>query len=364
MKVATETLKELVSKVSIGVGNGRPTITEFIGIKADSDKIQLETTDGANYLFATVECDTDISDGECFEVSVLAEQFMRLIGKINSEDIALSIFDGNLVVRANHGTYTLELHLDENGEPIQYPDPREYSSDSVVKVSTDVIRNIVQTAKASLSTDLERPELTNYYAGDSVFATDGCIVTEYKVKLFDKPMLISAKLMDIISTITDGEVELNLGKDHLWIKSGCIEVYSRFADDASEYEADKVKEYISTDFTHWVKFKKADLISALDRISLFVGKFDNSAVRIVFDRSDAIVSNVKSGSEELVEYTEKKVDKSKKKFEPFEVYVNVQMLTEQLKSYIGDIVTVNYGTDFAISLSSETTTQIVSLMEL
>lgn len=364
MKVATEVLKELVSRVSIGVGNGRPAITEFIGIKANSNSVQLETTDGTNYVFAKADCMTDIACDEYFEVSVLAETFMRLIGKINSEYITLSMVDENLVIRAGNGTYTLELHLDENGELVKYPDPRDYGSNSVVKISTDAIRNIVQIAKASLSTDLERPELTNYYAGDSVFATDGCIVTEYKEKLFDSPMLISSKLMDIIGSMSDSEVELHMGGDHLWIESSNLEVYSKIADNASEYEADKVKQYINTEFTHWVKVRKSELLSALDRIALFVGKFDNLAIRMVFDRSNVVVSNVKSGSEELVEYTEKKVDKSHKKFEPFEVYVNVQMLAEQLKSYMGDVVTINYGTDFAISLSSDTTTQIVSLMEL
>ena len=82
---------------------------------------------------------------------------------------------------------------------------------------------------------------------------------------------------------------------------------------------------------------------------------------ILDDKVDKVISLVNMTSVHLVE---KKVDKSKKKFAPYEVYINVQMLTEQLKSYIGEVVTINYGVDFAISLSSESTTQIVSLMEV
>ena len=361
MKVKTEVLKELVSRVSVGVGDNKLIpITELLCIKAGSGNIQLESTDVNNYVFVFDGIDVH----EDFEVTVYADQFIKLIGKITSEDITLVIDNGNLVVRTDKGTYTIELPLDENGEPIVYPDPRTEDKGTTYTVDAKDIKNAIQIAKASLATTLERPALTNYYVGDSIFATDGCVVTEYKVKLFDKAVLMSAKLMDIISSITDDVFDVIVADDHITISSTDMEVYSKITDSASEYATDAVKQFISTKFDKWVKVRTADILSALDRISLFVDKYDNQAVRLVFDKNNIVVSNVKSGSEELVEITERKVDKNKKKFEPFEVFINVQMLTEQLKSYIGEVVTINYGTDFAISLSSENTTQIVSLMEV
>ena len=226
-----------------------------------------------------------------------------------------------------------------------------------------VYMTCIEEAKKDLRTNA-RPELTNYYAGDSVFATDGSVVTQYKIKLFDEPVLISSRLMDIIGSITEENVEIYVQDDSISVLANGIEVFSRIADSASQYAIDKVKGFIDTEFSQWVKVNKNTLLNALDRIAIFVDKYDNQAVRLVFDRSNVVISNIKSGSEELVEIVEKKVDKSKKKFEPYEVYINVQMLTEQLKSYIGEVVTINYGVDFAISLSSESTTQIVSLMEV
>ena len=365
MKVKTEVLKSLVSKVSIGVGNDKLVpITELIGIKANSEKIELVSTDSNNYVFVWQECDTDIKGDDEFKVAVSADKFTKLIGKLNSEDVALKLVDGNLVVRATHGTYTIELQPDENGEPVEYPDPRQTISVIGHDYKTEDIKRIIQIEKSSLAKTLERPELTNYYASDSVFATDGSVVTQYKIKLFDEPVLISSRLMDIIGSITEENVKIYVQEDSISVLANGTEVFSRIADSASQYAIDKVKGFIDTEFSQWVKVNKNTLLNALDRIAIFVDKYDNQAVRLVFDRSDVVISNIKSGSEELVEIVEKKVDKSKKKFEPYEVYINVQMLTEQLKSYIGEVVTINYGVDFAISLSSENTTQIVSLMEV
>ena len=363
MKVKTAVLKELVSKVNVGVGGDKKhPITELIGIKVENGYIQLESTDLNNYVFVTNEIDSD----ESFETTVVAEKFIKLVGKITSDTTELLIDGGNLVIKAN-GVYTIEVSLDEtDGEVVKYPDPRIDDTNTFAsqEIKTEAIKNAIQIAKLSLATTDERPALTNYYVGDSIFATDGCVVTEYKVKLLDKAVLISSKLMDIIASVADSTFDIVVADDHISISSTGIEVYSKIVDSASEYATDAVKQFISTKFDKWVKVRTADILSALDRISLFVDKYDNQAVRLVFDRNNVVVSNVKSGSEELVDYTEKKVDKSKKKFEAYEVFINVQMLTEQLKSYVGEVVTINYGTDFAISLSSESTTQIVSLMEV
>lgn len=362
MKIKTEVLKELVSKVSVGVGGNKfIPITELISIKTNAGGIQLSATDATNYLFV----ESGDYNGESFEATVYAEQFIKLVGKITSEDTTLNIVDGNFVVRTNNGTYTIELPLDENGEPIKYPDPRESVDDSKLsKIQLDTVDKIIRLAKPALATTLERPVLTNYYVGESVFATDGSIVTEYKESLVEKPVLMSARLMDIIGSFTGDTVDVFIGDGFIEAYCNGTEVYSKLGDSADEYATESVKKFVATEFDNWCKVRKADLLSALDRIALFVSKYDNQAIHLTFDRSNIIVANVKAGSEEIVEYTERKVNKGAKKFDPFDVYINVQMLAEQLKAYDGEVVTINYGTDFAISLTSDTTTQIVSLMEV
>ena len=223
MKIKTEVLKELVSKVSVGVGGNKfIPITELIGIKTNAGGIQLSATDATNYLFVN----GGEYDGEEFEATVYAEPFIKLVGKITSEDIALSIIDGNFVVRTNNGTYTIELPLDENGEPIKYPDPREKVDESSIShIKLDTVDKIIRLAKPALATTLERPVLTNYYVGESVFATDGSIVTEYKENLVEKPVLMSARLMDIIGSFTGDTVDVFISDRFIDAYCNGMEVY-------------------------------------------------------------------------------------------------------------------------------------------
>lgn len=361
MKIKTQQLKALVYKASVGVGGNKLIpITELMNIKSDNGKMLLETTDGDNYVYV----DSDVDTKDDIEVVVFAEQFAKLIGKLTSEYVSLDIEDGNLVVKAN-GTYTIELPLDENGEMIKYPDPissvvRDVKS---YEVSIADVKNAVDVAKSSLATTLERPALTNYYVGDSIFATDGCIVTEYRTKLFDVARMVSPKFMDILSSFTTDNANVEILDDCIIAKSDGMSVYCKVTEDAEDYALDAVKQFVGTKFNNQCKVDKSQLVSAIDRIALFVDKYDNDAIRLEFENDGIVVSNVKSGSSEKIEYKEKKV-KNKKKFEPSEVYINASMLMEQLKAYPGEVVTIEHGTDFAISLVSEQTTQIVSLMEV
>lgn len=361
MRIKTEQLKTLVSKASVGVGGNKLIpITELMGIKSGNGKMLLETTDGDNYVY--VDSDVDTKDG--IEVVVFAEQFAKLIGKLTSEYVSLDIEDGNLVVKAN-GTYTIELPLDENGEMIKYPDPissvvRDVES---CEVSIADVKNAVDVAKSSLATTLERPALTNYYVGDSIFATDGCIVTEYRTKLFNAEQMVSPKFMDILSSFTTSSANVEILDDCIIAKSDGMSVYCKVTEDTGDYALDEVKQFVGTKFNNQCKVDKSQLVSAIDRIALFVDKYDNDAIRLEFENDSIIVSNVKSGSSEQIEYKERKT-KNKKKFEPSEVYINASMLMEQLKAYPGEVITIEHGTDFAISLVSEQTTQIVSLMEV
>ena len=365
MVIKTEVLKNLISKASVGIGGDKLIpITELIGISCKDGKVTIETTDSTNYVYVT----TDTENKEDFEVVSYAEQFVKLVGKLTSDTTSLEIVDGNLVVTAN-GKYTIELPFDENGEMVKYPDPiadeiekAEYSL--IDGVSIEDIKNAVRIAKTSLAVKTDRPVLMNYYVGESIFATDGCVVTEYRNNLFDSnEILITPKFMDILSSFTSDTVAVSISNSSIIVESDDMILYGKILDDADTYATESVKQFISTKFNNQCKVDKGRLMSALDRIALFVSAYDNRALRLEFTSNGITISNMKSGSTEVIEYKEHKV-KNKKKFEPNEVYINADMLIEQLKAYPNDVVTIEHGVDFAISLISDETTQIIGLMQI
>lgn len=363
MKIKTEQLKGLVSKASIGVGGNKLIpITELIGIRAVAGVFELITTDATNYVYVQQQIESTKEND--IEATIHAEQFVRLVGKLTSEYTELRIENDNLVVVAN-GVYTLELPLDENGTPIIYPDPLRDVVFDVMPYEVDVedVKKIIQIAKSSLATTVDRPALINYYVGKSVFATDGCLVTEFRKELFEQPQLVSPKLMDILGAFDEKKLNVTVTDEFICCKSDGMAVYGKLSDDVNEYEIQGVEQYIGTKFPNVCKVNKEDLLSAIDRISLFVSKYDNKAIRMMFDTDGIVISNLKSGSTESVSYIEKKSN-VEKKVTAFEAYINADMVSTQLKSYVGDIVSIEYGVDFAISLVSEDTTQIISLMEV
>ena len=123
MKLAlkTEKLKEMVSRAVKGVGNNKLIpLTSLMAIEVKDNKLTLITTDATNYLYV---CEDKIVADD-FYVVVDANVFSKLISKMTCENVTLEVSSGIWVLNVKgNGNYKIELPLDENGEPIKYPDP-------------------------------------------------------------------------------------------------------------------------------------------------------------------------------------------------------------------------------------------------
>ena len=70
----------------------------------------------------------------------------------------------------------IDIPLDENGEFIVYPNPlateKKPKKVSIGEIHLSTIKTILTSCKPALATTMETPVYTNYYAGDTVIATD------------------------------------------------------------------------------------------------------------------------------------------------------------------------------------------------
>lgn len=357
MKIETTKLKELVDVAIKGASSNKLIpITQLMGIKKRGEDIMLTTTDATNYLYVSGEVDAVEKD---IEVTVFAEQFSKLISKMTSKDIYLNIVDGTLEVKGN-GTYNLELPLDENGELVKYPDPlsekysKKYSYDGEIKISE--IKTVIESIKPSLANTLELPSITNYFVGDNVVATDRYKIASFDNKMCNKEILMSAQLVDLLN-LCDGDISYKIDKDCMVFESKNCLVFSKQVEDISEYPIDAIEKLIAEDFKSVCKVNKNEFIALLERISLFVGKYDDKAVRLYFEQDGIRVSNKNRKSNELIEYSDSKNYKS------YDCVIDVDMLLTQLKAYAGDVVEIHYNNDKSIKFVDGAVTQIVALME-
>ena len=220
LTMKTEKLKEMVSRAVKGVGNNKLIpLTSLMAIEVKDNKFTLITTDATNYLYI-VE-DKVVADD--FYVVVDADTFSKLISKMTCENVTLEIQSGVLRVKGGNGDYRIELPLDENGEPIKYPDPvvtSDLSSADTITVNRTTIQVILGSIKPALAVTLENPCYTGYYVGDQVVATDTYKIASMDVNLFGRnKRLISPELTIVLCMVNSWKVLRIMLLTPFWVLS-------------------------------------------------------------------------------------------------------------------------------------------------
>lgn len=358
MKISTTKLQAMMTKVVKGVGNNKLIpITSLIGITVEDGTLTIVSTDSTNYLYAS----EDIGEKTNFYVCVKADQFAKLVSKMTSEYITLTIKDNYLEVKGN-GTYSIEIPLDENGEMVEYPNPIANLEDKITckeKIEISTIKTILASVKNGLATTTDYPQLTNYYFGENVVATNQKKINALAKKITDSPILVSSVLVDLLDTITDEVVDMIVyeGGDIEFV-SEAVTLFGHVAEGIDEFPIDALNSLISKDYNNYCKVSKLELLQVLDRISLFVDDYDKGAISLSFGDALTIRSN-KLNSEEAIAYRESNATPS----DVYTVYIDIEMLQSQIKSQESDTVTIYFGEDKAIKLVDGDLTFIIALIQ-
>ena len=356
--INTEKFKGMIAKSIIGAGENKLIpITQLMSIRYEDGKLILTTTDSTNYLYIIA----DDVQAEPFDVTVYSEQFAKPISKMTTANVSLEVVNGSLEVIGN-GNYTLELPLDENGELIKFPDPvKPYEANarsSTQTVSLSAVKTVLETIKPSLATTLDIPVLTSYYVGDSIIATNKYKIASMDLDLLGEKMLISSAMFDLFDVITDESIKVLMEDDVIiFTASDCI-IYGKRADGVKDYPVDAINDLIHRDFKSKCKVKKVDLLDTLDRMSLFVNRYDYDTVMLHFTESGLSITNKSTKSSEVVKYQDDL------KHDDFIGAVDINMLTTQIKAYASDMVEIHYGEDMGIKLVDNSIIQLIALKDM
>ena len=359
MKVTLNTtkLKEMVARSIKGVGNNKLIpLTSLMAIELKDSVLTLITTDATNYLYIK----EDKVVGDDFYAVVDANQFSKLVSKMTSENITLSIKDGVWILEVKgNGNYRIELPLDENGQPIKYPDP--CSELTAVKdcgtVNRTTIQVILDTLKPSLALTLDNPCYTGYYVGDRVVATDACKIADMNIKLLDEPTLFSSEMMDLLSVMSAEKIKIDAVDDSLIFTTPDCIVYGKVLEGIEDFAIDAITQLVNTDYNSCCKISKSTLLQVLDRLSLFVGPYDKNAIILTFTQAGLQISSVATNGVEVVEYT------ASDNFTDFTCPIDVNMFIQEVKAIQSDVIELYYGDDNAIKLVDGNITIIVALLE-
>lgn len=358
LNITAAVLQDMVSRSIKGVGNDKLIpITTKLAIELKDGVLTLTSTDYTNYLYVTK---SDVK-GDDFYIVIEADKFSKLISKMTCENICLQVEENALVVKGN-GTHKIEIPLDEStGLPITFPNPAanlELPEDKKVEVNLSTLKLIVDSCKSSLAVTFEDPQYTGYYLGDRVITTDRQTISGLNKEILPGEKLLAyPKFMELISVLTSDKVSVYSFDDNLVIISPECSIYGKGMEGVDSYEADTIASLLDTPMDNNCSVNTAALLGVLDRASLFLGQYDNSAIKLDFLKDGLQVESIKADSCELIPYI------SKLDGEEFSCHVDASLFEQLLKSYSNESVTIEYGDDSAIKLVDGDLTFVLCLLD-
>lgn len=353
LTIKTATLKDMVARVAKGVGNNKLLpLTSMIGVSLADNVLTLTSNDGTNYLYIR----QDKIDGDDFNITVPAEIFTKLISKMTSENVTLSLDDKILEVKGN-GKYSIELELDEEGELIDYPDPlADVKLKTPEKINHSTVLEMLAKLKPSLAVTQEMPQYTGYYAGDTIIATDTIQIAGLGTRLFKNDVLIAPEFLNLFEVMQNEKIDAYLQDDLIICQTKDCTIYGHIMEDIEDYQYDALVARIETDFPSSCKLPKEELLQVLDRLSLFVTKYDNNGVQLTFTKDGLQISSKADSGVEVIPYIESK------DFKDFTAAIDITMLLAQLKALDEESVSIEYGDEDCLKLTEGNTSIVLAYL--
>ena len=352
--IQTELMKDVVARAIKGAGNNKLIpITSMMCIELKDGELTVITTDATNYLYIKEQHVA----GDDFYVVVDANQFAKLVSKMTCENITMTVDEKLYTMKVKgNGNYTMELPLDEDGEPVTFPDAHAKCT-NVVECNRSTIMAILETIKPALAVTMENPQYTAYYMGDKVVATDSYKIASLAIPMFDTPRLISSEFLDLVAVMRTEKIMVNLSDTDIVFETPDCTIFGKFVDGIDDFAIEPITNLIEQEFDSHCAVPKNDLLQMLDRLSLFVGTYDKNAVDLTFTNQGLQVSSKASSGVEILPYvnSENQVD--------FTCAVDIQMLVNEVKAIQNDLIEIYYGDDSSIKFVDGNITIVIALME-
>lgn len=354
--IGTELMKDVVARAIKGAGNNKLIpITSMMCIELKDGELTVITTDATNYLYIKEQHVA----GDDFYVVVDANQFAKLVSKMTCDSITMAIDEKLYTMKVKgNGNYTIELPLDEDGEPVKFPDTLAKTVlPNPIELNRSTVIAILETIKPALAVTMENPQYTAYYMGDKVVATDSYKIASLAIPMFDEPKLVSSEFLDLVAVMRAEKIKATFSDTDVRFETPDCTIAGKFVDGIDDFAIEPITNLIEQEFNSHCAVPKNDLLQMLDRLSLFVGTYDKNAVDLTFTNQGLQVSSKASSGIEILSYvnSENQID--------FTCAVDIQMLVQEVKAITNDLIEIYYGDDSSIKFVDGNITIVIALME-
>lgn len=348
MKFEIETMKlnNLLLKASRGLGKSEVfPVTEYFQLEINDGDLYVTATDMTNFITA-IALNVSGDDGE---IIVKADQLLKLVAKTTKPFMKFD-FDGATFQVTGNGKYKLPVF-----EGDEFPE-WEFGDAPEMKIQTALLKDVFAINKSAIANDNVMPCLTAYNVGSDCVTTDGVKMCINQSPIFNEQrMLITQTLADLLGTITAETVTIQKDENKLLFTTPDVIVFGTELAGLEEYP--NINGILGIEYEHHVVLPKFELVNVLDRLSIFVDKFDNNGVRLQFTSDKLQIEDLKRNSNESVDYQERNGYDN-----IIEIVVNIEFLVDLLRVTKGDSVHIYFGEGLPVKLVEDKVTKVLSTM--
>lgn len=348
----TQEIKRAVSKVLKGAGNNNLIyMTTLLGIEKIADKLILKSTDGNNHIHININIENSIDD---FKITVPIDTFSKLINKMTCKTTEFILDNNTLIIKGN-GTYNIKLPVNGEGRIAQFINYNFNANNiEITKINTKLLIDILTVNKPACAETLERPYLTGYYFGDKAISTDGVKASIYDLNIFNKPILFTSDILDIIKIIDDEEIQIEYNNEQVKIRTDTITIFSQQIDNKDSYPTNDTLSLVDIPFKSNIKVDKKLFLEALDRLNLFVEVYDANSVKLLFLNDCLTIINQKSTAQEIIPYIDEV------NADIFECITDINMIINNVKVLNDTNINIHYGQTSCIKFVSNKIIKIIA----
>lgn len=353
MILNTAKLKTMLNTLGKCKPNNLLEITNYYNMCFREGGLILTAYDGSNYIqVKDFNATLDMHNNTEENIIIRSDQFGKLVSKVRNDTVDLQVKEGYLQVKAD-GLYKCEIYEGE-----EYPLFTKLDNKDVIEVDLGQLKHGFKAGKDTKSNIASDGPLFNFLIRDEkLIGTNGVKLSCTSIPNFTGDVLITPTLAQLIQAMEGSDVTVIIGNEHIQFETDNTIVYGPLGEGVAQFP--NVNPLLDYEFIYHCKLNVSRLLDAVDRLKLFLGKYEGHVIDMDFIQ-DALILSTNTASE-VIDYHS--TDYGDSAWDDVRRNVNVYYLAEILKAMKGELCTIGYNSDGGfIQLTCGTDTFILALI--
>ena len=327
-------------------------VTETLELKVESGKMYLSVTNQEYFITVSLDVNTE----ETIKAVISASLFLKLVSKITTEEIGITMADNALVVKGN-GTYKFPLIFDGD-KLLELPRIKieEVTNDFVI--STEILQDILKyNTKELQKSGIRMPVHKMFYVDEqgAITYASGACVTSFTLNQPVK-LLLSEKLVKLFKLFASESVKFTVGfsqvasfvQTRIKLQNNNVELTAILDSDPAKLNsvpASVIRNIANTNYENKVIFNKQAVLDALNRLSIFAKKdVVTLYTYLEFTDSELVIYDTRKDNHEVIKLDQSNVT------DKYMCILNTNDFKTTLETQREEVITMRFGNHKSVTV--------------